>query len=554
MTLEQLQNTHSQLLDRAIRAIGERTYFSAYPEAHDDPAYGSDGRAEGRAAFSQLLAKRFPLDKDVGEEIAGEQVSPYGKELAMRYSDISVERATERAKGVIAPWSGLHFEQRAALCIEILGKLMPRAFEMAEASMHTSGQPFAMAFQAGTSHALERALEAIAYAVREMRSLPASVVWEKPAGKSTSRIEKTFDIVPRGVALAIGCSTFPTWNTYPGVFASLVAGNPVIIKPHPGAILPLAIFVQTVQSVFEEYQLDPNIIQLVVDSVQHPKTKQLAQHPDVRLIDFTGSSAFGDWLEQEARQAVVFTEKSGVNPIVIESTSDFNGMVRNIAISLALYSGQMCTTPQNIYVPVGGIQTPDGLHSAEEFRAGVVAAIEKMTSDSRKAVELLGVVQSQMTRKNLDAASEHGETLLASRHLQHPDMPDARISSPAVVLAQADNEAISREHFGAISFMIEVPDAREGLRRAEEVVSKRGAISWSVYSLSEPFILEAKAAAARAGAHLSLNLTGAILVNQSAAYSDFHVSGRNPAGNASLCDTQFVLPRFSVLQTRRYLA
>ena len=33
--------------------------------------------------------------------------------------------------------------------------------------------------------------------------------------------------------LVIGCNTFPTWNGYPGLFASLATGNPVVVKPHP---------------------------------------------------------------------------------------------------------------------------------------------------------------------------------------------------------------------------------------------------------------------------------------------------------------------------------
>ena len=49
--------------------------------------------------------------------------------------------------------------------------------------------------------------------------------------------------MPRGVALVIGCNTFPTWNSYPGLFASLATGNAVVVKPHPRAVLPLAITV-----------------------------------------------------------------------------------------------------------------------------------------------------------------------------------------------------------------------------------------------------------------------------------------------------------------------
>ena len=35
-------------------------------------------------------------------------------------------------------------------------------------------------------------------------------------------------------------------------------------------------------------------------------------------------------------------------------------MCQNLAFSLSLYTGQMCTTPQNLYLPAGGIETDDG--------------------------------------------------------------------------------------------------------------------------------------------------------------------------------------------------
>ena len=57
-------------------------------------------------------------------------------------------------------------------------------------------------------------------------------------------------------------------------------------------------------------------------------------------------------------------------------------------------------------------------------------------------------------------------------------------------------------------------------------------------------------AAVDAGVPLSCNLSGQIFVNQSAAFSDYHVSGCNPSGNATLTDAAFVAPRFRVVQTR----
>ena len=58
-------------------------------------------------------------------------------------------------------------------------------------------------------------------------------------------------------------------------------------------------------------------------------------------------------------------------------------------------------------------------------------------------------------------------------------------------------------------------------------------------------------AALDVGVHLSGNLTGGVFVNQSAAFSDFHGSGANPAANAALTDGAYVANRFRIVQSRR---
>src|SRR5690606_22517304 len=149
-----------------------------------------------------------------------------------------------------------------------------------------------------------------------------------------------FTIVPRGVALVIGCSTFPTWNGYPGLFASLATGNTVIVKPHPAAILPLAITVKVAREVLSEAGFDPDVVLLAAHEAHDNTAQALALDPAVKLIDFTGCSANGQWLENNARQALVFTEKAGVNQVIVDSAEDFNNVARNLAFSFALYSGQ----------------------------------------------------------------------------------------------------------------------------------------------------------------------------------------------------------------------
>ena len=63
----------------------------------------------------------------------------------------------------------------------------------------------------------------------------------------------------------------------------------------------------------------------------------------------------------------------------------------------------------------------------------------------------------------------------------------------------------------------------------------------------DPGVIErAEAVAIDGGVSLSINLTGGVYVNQSAAFSDYHATGANPAASASFTDEAFVTPRFHV--------
>src|SRR6185312_14907145 len=127
----------------------------------------------------------------------------------------------------------------------------------------------------------DRALEAVVGALVEQERVPASVVWQKPAKGEPIRMRKDYRVVPRGVALVIGCNTFPTWNSYPGMFASLATGNAVIVKPHPRAILPLALTVRIAREVLTQAGLDPNLVTLAAEEPGEKLASVLATRPEV---------------------------------------------------------------------------------------------------------------------------------------------------------------------------------------------------------------------------------------------------------------------------------
>ncbi|MEN3360142.1 MAG: hypothetical protein V7637_4124, partial [Mycobacteriales bacterium] len=264
--------------------------------------------------------------------------------------------------------------------------------------------------------------------------------------------------------------------------------------------------------------------------------------------------SFGNWLEDNARQAQVYTEKAGVNAIVLDSTDDYAGLLGNLAFSLSLYSGQMCTTPQNLFVPAGGIGTDQGPKPVAEFAADLGAAVDRLLGEDAKAVELLGAIVNDDVLRRLEAAPSRGEVVVPSRTVKHPTFPDATVRTPTVVAVDvADVPAYGQECFGPVAFLISTGSTAESIEAFRSTVDTHGALTAAVYSTDAGVLAQVRDAALDAGVALSENLTGGVFVNQSAAFSDFHATGANPAANASYTDGAFVAGRFRVIQSRRHL-
>ncbi|ASC89228.1 phenylacetic acid degradation protein PaaN [Alcaligenes nematophilus] len=544
--------THQATLDQALSSILERNFWSAYPENPSPRAYGETAAQDGQAAFEAYRGKAFPLTLEGAQGEVGNEQSPFGFDLGISYPKVPVDQLLAQSQLALDSWRDAGPQAWVGICLEILHRLNQRSFEIAHAVQHTTGQGFMMAFQAGGPHAQERALEAVAYAWQEMSRIPGLVDWIKPQGKHDPiQMKKQFKVVPRGIGLVIGCSTFPTWNGYPGLFASLATGNTVIVKPHPGAILPLAITVAVAREVLAEAGFNPNVVLLAAHEPSEDTAQQLALNKAVKLIDFTGSSQNGNWLEENARHALVYTEKAGVNQVIIDSVEDFKAVARNLAFSFALYSGQMCTAPQNIYVPRDGIRTADGVMSFDEVAQGLAQAVQKLVSDPARAVEITGAVQNEACAQRIDQARQLGMPILAdSQTLEHPAFPGARVRTPLVLQARVDQPEIQQEWFGPIVFVVQTDSTEQSIEVAGRNVIEHGALTLSAYSTDDAVTAKIQRMAERSGVSLSLNLTGAVFINQTAAYSDFHGTGANPAANASLSDSAYVANRFRVVQTR----
>jgi phenylacetic acid degradation protein paaN len=551
-----LFDKHRVKLDAALNAIHTRGYWAAYNEMPSPKTYGETAPDDGKKAFEAHLGQQFELNQPGATGWMGGEVSPFGIDMNVQYPVCDIEALIAAGQTAMTGWQAAGAEGRTGLCIEMLDRLNAQSFEIAHAVMMTTGQGWMMAFQAGSPHAQDRGLEAVTYAYREQSFVPAEATWEKPQGKNPPLVmKKHFQIVGRGVAVVVGCGTFPTWNTYPGLFAALATGNAVIVKPHNNAILPAAITVRTLRAVLSEHGMDPNLITLCVPD-KRETTQALVTHAAVKSVDFTGGNVFGQWLIEHCRQAQVYAELAGINNVVIDSTDAYKAMLRNLAFTLSLYSGQMCTTSQALLVPAGGIDTEDGHKTYDEVCADLARAIEGFLSKPEVALAVLGAVQSTDTLARIALADSGalGRVLLASKKLDNPEFPKAEVRTPVLLACDATDEAAyMEERFGPITFVVKVADTSAAIALSERVIATHGALTAGIYS-TRPEVIEAMTAATwRSKVALSINLTGAVFVNQSAAFSDYHGTGGNPAANASYSDSAFVANRFRVVQRRSHV-
>ncbi|MET8982538.1 phenylacetic acid degradation protein PaaN [Streptomyces sp. NPDC004539] len=557
LTAADLIAKHRPTLDQALEAIRTRAYWSPHPE--HPKAYGENGSldiAAGKSAYDALLNTRFDLDQPGTDDWVGGEVSPYGPALGITYPHADADVLLPAMKSGQKAWRDAGAEVRAVVSLEILKRVSDRSHEFAHAVMHTSGQAFMMAFQAGGPHAQDRGLEAVAYAYAEQVRTPGTAEWSKPQGKRDPlELHKAFTPVPRGIGLVIGCNTFPTWNGFPGLFASLATGNAVLVKPHPRAVLPLALTVRIAREVLAESGFDPNLVALAAERPGEGIAKTLATRPEIRIVDYTGSTAFGDWLEANARQAQVYTEKAGVNTVLVDSTANYKGMLANLAFSLSLYSGQMCTTPQNFLIPRDGIGTDEGLKSYDDVVADLARAVDGLLGDDARANGVLGALVNPDVKARLEAAASLGEVALASRAVTNPEFPDAVVRTPLIVKldgTKPDAEsAYLSECFGPVSFAVAVDSSVDAVALLKRTIREKGAMTVGAYTTDASVEAAIEEACLEEAAQLSLNLTGGVYVNQTAAFSDFHGSGGNPAANAALTDGAFVANRFRVVEVRR---
>lgn len=550
--------THEARVRQAVIANRTRHAYGPFIESPSRKHHPEGAHAAGKAAFEAHLGRPFPLDLPGQVGWVGAERSPYtGEPLGVTYPQVDVPALFQAIDAGWGPWRRASPHARVGVCAEILDRWASKVFENAYATMHTAGQAFMLAFAGSGASSLDRGLEALAAALDAMEAIPETATYSRrfggPRGAPPVILDKRYTLSPVGVAVVLSCGSYPAWNAYPAILANLATGNPVILKPHPDTILPMAIAVACGRRVLTEAGFSPDLLTLAVDTWAEPVAKRLFAHPATAIVDFTGGQGFGRWIEGHLPRLQTYTETAGCNAVVLESVAELDPVLSAIATGLVLFSAQMCTAPQNIWIPASGVREGRSLVSKADVVTRLIGHIDRLVADPSAAAGLCGALHSPRTLDELaNLAAAAPQVLRPSTPYAHPAFPAARTATPLVVGLDAGDRALAqRECFGPMAFVIEASDRDAAIAGATADAAAHGAIASYLYSVDDAWSATAAERFLWAGASVGINLIRQRPMNFTAAFSDFHVTGLNPAGNACLTDPAFVSRRFRVVQVKR---
>jgi acyl-CoA reductase-like NAD-dependent aldehyde dehydrogenase len=156
--------------------------------------------------------------------------------------------------------------------------------------------------------------------------------------------------VPLGVVGLITPWNFPmaipAWKLFP----ALVCGNTCVIKP--ASDTPLSVY-NLVQAL-EDAGLPPGVVNIVSGSGAAVGTA-LVEHPDVRAISFTGSSAVGSLVAQRAAATFkpVSLEMGGKNAQIVLDDANLEQALDGALWGAFGTTGQRCTATSRILLQKG---------------------------------------------------------------------------------------------------------------------------------------------------------------------------------------------------------
>jgi benzaldehyde dehydrogenase (NAD) len=250
---------------------------------------------------------------------------------------------------------------------------------------------------------------------------------------------------PVGVILGIAPWNAPVILGCRAIATPLACGNTVVLKasercPRTHGLITKA---------FKDAGFPDGVVNLVTNREDHAAdvVGALIDHPAVRRINFTGSSAVGRIIAHRAAENLkpVLLELGGKAPLIVLEDADLDEAVKAAAFGAFMNAGQICMSTERVIV-VEGI--------ADEF-------VDKFTSKA-------GAMPGPAVGNQVDEVGEAGVRALVDDALAKGAK---RLSEGAAIVVDGVTPSMRlyrEESFGPVVGIIRVKDEEEAIRVAND--------------------------------------------------------------------------------------
>lgn len=253
-----------------------------------------------------------------------------------RGTELDIDAAVEAAQDAFPGWRRMPGINKARMLHQAAAKMRKSHNELVELLIREEGKPFEE-----SEEEIWWGEETLDYYAEFCRSDLGTVI---PPGDPDQ-----FNFVLKEPWGVVGCIipwNFPilllNWKLAP----ALAAGNTVVIKP--SEFTPLTTL-KMIELAFSHF---PAGIINVVTGFGQEVGESLVNHPDVKMIAFTGSLETGQNISRIAAPQMkkLHLELGGKDPMVIAPDVDIQTAVSGLAYAALLNTGQVCTSTERVYI------------------------------------------------------------------------------------------------------------------------------------------------------------------------------------------------------------
>lgn len=388
-------------------------------------------------------------------------------------SKADANRAVAAAKDAFPKWRATPFADRAKALIAFADELDARKTEFAEALTREQGKPIGFAtWETGATATKARTM---ANAANEL----TPEEYEKNAkGNCMAHWE------PRGVVVGIMPWNFPLLMAANKLFPALITGNTIVLKPSPFTPLATLMLSEIVAKT-----LPPGVANIITGG--NDCGQILVEHPDVKMVTFTGSTATGKKIMATCAGTLkkVSLELGGNDPAIILPGSDIQKIAPTVFDKAMFNTGQVCIALKRLYVHSSQyeemVESLGKKAKTVKLGDGMVAGTQYGPLNNKMQLERVEMLVN-------DAKASGARIVAGGERVQPTGNKDAYFFAPTIIADVSDSaKVVCEEQFGPALPVLKYDDVDDAVSRANDTEYGLGASVWG------PDVKEAAAVGAR---------------------------------------------------------